>query len=131
MMMSYLQPPNSVEMYFSVQQMTPDTTSKHIKDYHHKNDRIKHVSTGFEPFSGDVARWRAGGHGGVGGWRAFTLVIDSNTLYLLGALLAHTPPPAQDLGKAPSRCRPAWYTHTKHTHTDTHSGTDTPLRGEE
>lgn len=37
--------------------MTADITSKHIKDYHHKNDRIKDVKDGFEPFSGDVAGW--------------------------------------------------------------------------
>lgn len=46
-----------VEMYFDVEQMTIDTTSKHIKDYHHRNDRIKHVKTGFEALSGDIAEW--------------------------------------------------------------------------
>lgn len=42
-------------MYFDGEQITTDTTSKHIKDYHHKNDRIKDVRIGFEPLSGDVA----------------------------------------------------------------------------
>lgn len=37
--------------------MTTDTTSEHIKDYHHKNDRIKDVKIGFEPASGDAAGW--------------------------------------------------------------------------
>lgn len=44
-------------MYVGMEQMTTDTTSKHIKDYHHKNDRIKDVKIGFEPLSGDVAGW--------------------------------------------------------------------------
>lgn len=44
-------------MYFGVEQMTTDTTSKHIKDYHHKNDRIKDVKIGFEPLSRDIAGW--------------------------------------------------------------------------
>ena len=44
-------------MYFDVEQITTDTTSKHIKDYHHKNDRIKDVRIGFEPLSGDAAGW--------------------------------------------------------------------------
>lgn len=47
----------SVKMYLGMEQMTTDTTSKHIKDYHHKNDRIKDVKIGFEPPSGDVAGW--------------------------------------------------------------------------
>lgn len=44
-------------MYFGLEQMPTDTTSKHIKDYHHKNDRIKYVKTGFEALSGDFAEW--------------------------------------------------------------------------
>lgn len=44
-----------VEMYCGVEQITTDTTSKHIKDYHHKNGRIKDVKIGFEPLSGDLA----------------------------------------------------------------------------
>lgn len=44
-------------MYFGGEQMTADSTSKHIKDYHHKNDRIKDVKIGFEPPSGDIAGW--------------------------------------------------------------------------
>lgn len=44
-------------MYFGGEQMTADSTSKHIKDYHHKNYRIKDVKTNFEPPSGDIARW--------------------------------------------------------------------------
>lgn len=43
-----------VEMYPGVEQMTTDTTSKYIKDYYHKNDRIKHVKTSFEALFGDV-----------------------------------------------------------------------------
>lgn len=39
------------------EQMTTDTTSERIKDYHHKNDRIKDVRVGFEAPSGDVAGW--------------------------------------------------------------------------
>lgn len=38
-----------VETYDGPEQMTADTTSKHITDYHHKNDRIKDVRIGFEP----------------------------------------------------------------------------------
>lgn len=44
-------------MYLGVEQMTTDPTSKYIKDYHHKNDRIKHVKTSFEALFGDVAGW--------------------------------------------------------------------------
>lgn len=44
----------TVEMYFGVDQMTTDTLSKQITDYHHKNDRIKYVKAGFELVSGDV-----------------------------------------------------------------------------
>lgn len=44
-------------MYFGTEQMTTDTISKHIKDYHHKNDRIKDVKIGFEPVSWDAAGW--------------------------------------------------------------------------
>ncbi len=50
-------PRAGVEMYFGLEQMTTDTTSKHIKDYHHKNHRIKDVKIDFEPLSGDVAGW--------------------------------------------------------------------------
>lgn len=59
-------PQACVKMYFSFLQMTTDTTSKHIKDYHHKNDRIKDVKIGFEPLSGDVAGWVE--NEGVGRW---------------------------------------------------------------
>lgn len=44
-------------MYFGVEQTTTDITSNHIKDYHHKNERIKDVKIDFEPFSGDWAGW--------------------------------------------------------------------------
>lgn len=44
-------------MYFDMEQITTDTTSKHIKDYHHKNDRIKDVKIGFEALNGDIAVW--------------------------------------------------------------------------
>lgn len=49
-----------------MEQMTTDTTSKHIKDYHHKNYRIKDVKIGFEPLPGDVAGWVENGGGGEG-----------------------------------------------------------------
>lgn len=52
-------------MYFDLEQITTDTTSKTIKDYHHKNDRIKDVRMGFEPLSGDVAGWVENWGGGV------------------------------------------------------------------
>lgn len=50
-------PQASVKTLCCTEQMTTDTTSERIKDYHHKNDRIKDVRVGFEPPSGDVAGW--------------------------------------------------------------------------
>lgn len=46
-----------VKTYSGEEQITTDTTSNHIKDYHHKNDRIKVVKIGFEAPSGDVPGW--------------------------------------------------------------------------
>lgn len=90
-----------VETYISPEQMTTDTTSKHITDYHRKNDRIKDVSIGFEPPSWDVAGWVEN----LGRWRGLlTFVIDFYALYLLGALLAHTASSPR-LRQAPSQCR--------------------------
>lgn len=98
-----------VETSAAPEQMTVDTTSKHIADYHHKNDRIKDVRIGFEPPSWDVAGWVENlGKGGV----LLTFVIDFYPLYLLGALLAHTACSPR-LRQAHSKCR------RPHTHTNT------------
>lgn len=114
-----------VETYISPEQMTADTTSKHITDYHHKNDRIKDVSIGFEPPSWDVAGWVENPRR----WRGLlTFVIDFYTLYLLGALLAHTassprlrqpPPLTQQMQTAP-HAHTCTQTHT-HKYTHLHS----------
>lgn len=53
-------------MYFGTEQMTTDTTSEHITDYHHKNDRINDVKIGFEPLSWDADGWLENDGGGEG-----------------------------------------------------------------
>lgn len=65
--------------------------------------------------SWDVAGWVEN----QGRWRRLlTFVIDFSTLYLLGALLAHTASSPR-LRQAPSRCR--WHLMHTHTHTPLHS----------
>lgn len=75
----------TVKMYFSVEQMATDTTSSHIKDYHHKNARIKDVKIGFEPHSGDWAGWVENG-GGV--WRGVDICYTLPHVVFAGGIVS-------------------------------------------
>lgn len=113
-----------VETYVRPEQTTADTTSKHITDYHHKNDRIKDVGIGFEPPPWDIAGWVEN----PGRWRGLlTFVIDFYTVFARGIVSTHR---LQHKTKArlPHPPSPADADGTLHTHMHTliHTQIHTP-----